>query len=107
VRGRAGLPIKQQPHIQLAVATRRWEVHDKCMAVKTITIDMEAYGLLSRHKGPGQSFSQVIKAYFGPQPTAARFLVHARSIRLSEDSLDEMERQVGRRHAEPARAVRR
>jgi predicted CopG family antitoxin len=77
------------------------------MAVKTITIDMEAYDLLSRHKGAGQSFSQVIKAHFGPQPTAGRFLERLRSIRVSESTMDALERQVAARRAEPARAVKR
>ena len=77
------------------------------MAVKTITIDLEAYGLLSRHKRDGQSFSQVIKAHFGPQPTAGRFLTRLRSIRVSVPALDAMERQVQARKREPARAVKR
>jgi predicted CopG family antitoxin len=77
------------------------------MAVKTITIDMEAYGLLSRHKRAGQSFSQVIKAHFGPQPTAGRFLEIARSIRFEEDTLNAMDELVRRRRLDPARAVRR
>ena len=77
------------------------------MAVKTITIDIEAYALLSRNKGEGQSFSQVIKAHFGPQPTAGRFLAHVRSIRVSAQALDAMGRQVRVRRLEPARAVRR
>lgn len=77
------------------------------MAVKTITIDMDAYSLLSRHKAAGQSFSQVIKAHFGPQPTAGRFRAHVRAIRVSAAALDAMERQVRARKLEPARAARR
>ena len=76
------------------------------MAVKTITIDIEAYGLLSRHKREGQSFSQVIKAHFGPQPTAGRFLARVRAIRVSEPALDAMAKQVRARKREPARAVK-
>ena len=77
------------------------------MAVKTITIDIEAYDLLSRHKRGGQSFSQVIKAHFGPQPTAGRLVAKLRSIRVSIPALDAMERQVRARKLEPARALRR
>ena len=76
------------------------------MAVKTITIDMEAYDLLSRDKREGQSFSQVIKARFGVQPTAGRFLARARTIRLSAATLDAMERQVRDRKKRPARIVK-
>jgi predicted CopG family antitoxin len=77
------------------------------MAVKTITIDLEAYALLARHKAEGQSFSQVIKAHFGPQPTAARFRERVRGLRVSRPALDAMERQVLARATHPARAVGR
>jgi len=77
------------------------------MAVKTITIDMEAYALLSRHKREGQSFSQVIKAHFGPQPTAGRLLERVKSLRVSDQALDTMARQVRARRLEPARAIKR
>jgi len=77
------------------------------MAVKTITIDLEAYTLLARHKKDGQSFSQVIKAHFGRQPTAGGFRTLAREIRLSAATLDAVEAELARRRAEPARAARR
>ena len=77
------------------------------MAVKTITIDLDAYALLSRNKREGQSFSQIIKAHFGLQPTAGRFLEQVRAIRVSALALDAMEQQVRARRLEPTRAVKR
>ena len=82
-------------------------MHDKCMAVKTITIDLEAYGLLARLKRDGQSFSEVIKAHFERPPTAATFRAALRTLRVSEPALDAMERQVRERRGSPARAVTR
>ena len=83
------------------------QVHDKCMAVKTITIDLEAYTLLARHKREGQSFSEVIKAHFGPQPTVDRFRERLRAVRVGIPTLDAMEAVVRTRGRNPARAVRR
>jgi predicted CopG family antitoxin len=77
------------------------------MAVKTITIDMEAYELLSRHKQGGLSFSEVIKKHFGPQPTAGRFRELMRSVRLSEATLEAVDHQLEARRRDPARAARR
>lgn len=77
------------------------------MAVKTITIDLEAYTLLARHKKDGQSFSEVIKAHFGRQPTAGDFRTLAREIRLTAGTLDAIDAQVARRKSDPARAPRR
>lgn len=76
------------------------------MAVKTITIDMEAYGALSRHKKPGQSFSQVIKEHFGPQPTAGRFLKRIKTIKFSPEFLDTVDELIKERQRWPARVVR-
>jgi predicted CopG family antitoxin len=75
------------------------------MAVKTITIDLEAYSLLAEHKQAGQSFSQVIKAHFGRQPTAGRFRELMRTTRIGGDALDAMTRQVRNRKRHPARAA--
>lgn len=77
------------------------------MAVKTLTIDMEAYNLLSRHKRAGESFSQVIKAHFAPLPTAGRLVARLRTMRVSEMALDAMEKQVRARRSQPARAISR
>lgn len=75
------------------------------MAVKTITIDVAAYGLLARRKTRGQSFSEVIKEHFGAQPTVAGFRAVLGQARLSEDALAKMDAQVAARAASPARAV--
>jgi predicted CopG family antitoxin len=76
------------------------------MAVKTITIDMEAYELLSRHKDGGQSFSQVIKAHFGDQPTAGRLLARLRGfkgVKPSEDFSEHVRKLIRDRKLDPVR----
>jgi predicted CopG family antitoxin len=76
------------------------------MAVKTITIDIEAYDLLARHKAEGQSFSQVIKAHFGEQPTAGRLLARLRGMRgtkLDSDFFEHMEKIIRERKLDPVR----
>ena len=76
------------------------------MAVKTITIDLEAYEILARRKRPGQSFSQVIKAHFGPQPTVGRFRELVKAVHLNEGVLDAIEQQIRDRRKHPARLVK-
>ena len=79
-------------------------MHDQCMAVKTITIDLEAYEVLSRGKRPGQSFSQVIKERLGRRKTG-RDLWRALGRGLpSEETLDRVDAQIGARRRSPARA---
>jgi|SoiMetStandDraft_5_1073268.scaffolds.fasta_scaffold245061_2 predicted CopG family antitoxin len=79
------------------------------MAVKTITIDMEAYNLLAQHKKEGQSFSQTIKAHFGEQKTAGRLLARLRSGQItppSQEWADNVRKLIRDRKLEPARAVK-
>lgn len=79
-------------------------VHAKCMAVKTITIDMEAYELLSRHKRGGQSFSQVVKEHFSGAKKGRDLMAVLREVSLSEETLDAIEAQVNGREAHIAKA---
>jgi len=58
------------------------------MAVKTITIDMDAYEALRRHKREGQSFSVVIKEHFSGGRTGRVLKRSLEEIHLSESTLD-------------------
>jgi predicted CopG family antitoxin len=76
------------------------------MAVKTITIDIEAYELLARHKQSGQSFSTVIKRQFGPRKTAVTLLRALPELILEEKTLRQIEAQMKERRRHPAHAAR-
>lgn len=81
-------------------------MHDKCMAVKTITIDLDAYEALARRKRAGQSFSDVIKERFRAGSTARDLLEAVRRSVLDEDALDAMAEEIVRRRRHRARATR-
>ena len=75
------------------------------MPVKTITIDLEAYEILSRHKRDGQSFSQVIKERLGRRTTGRDLLRVVAQVRLAGDTLDAIDAQVRARRRSRARPV--
>jgi len=68
------------------------------MAVKTITIDMEAYEALAARKLPGESFSQVIKRTLrNERYTAANLLENLDEVLLSDETLNAAEEVVSSR----------
>ena len=76
------------------------------MAVKTITIDLEAYGLLARRKHDGCSFSDVIKEHFGGPMTVGAFKARLKGGRIrpmSEELLDRVEEVIRDRANSPVR----
>ena len=73
------------------------------MAVKTITIDLEAYEALARRKRPGQSFSEVIKEHFSAGSTGRDLLQAVRRLTLSEETIDAVEAQIRARRRSHAR----
>ncbi len=77
------------------------------MAVKTITIDLEAYEILSRHKGPGASFSDVIKLRLGKGLTARDLGVVIQRARVGEDALNAIDAVIRARRRSPARPAKR
>jgi predicted CopG family antitoxin len=74
------------------------------MAVKTITIDLEAYDLLSRQKREGQSFSQVIKEHFAGHKTGRDLRAVLGEVHLSDATLDAVDAQVQSRESQVAKA---
>lgn len=76
------------------------------MAVKTITIDIEAYQTLSSHKRPGQSFSDVIKERLGPIMTVARLKERIKQVPLSDELLDNVQKIVADRKKSPIRMIK-
>jgi predicted CopG family antitoxin len=79
-------------------------VHDKCTAVKTITIDLEAYEALARRKRKGDSFSRVIKEHFGRRSRGRDLRTALGSVRLAEDTLKVVDGIIASRRRSPAKA---
>jgi predicted CopG family antitoxin len=70
------------------------------MAVKTITIDMEAYEKLAKEKRGGESFSQVIKRVLDSQTmTADKLLRCLDKYTLTEKTILQIDDVIRRRES--------
>ncbi|MBX3143782.1 MAG: antitoxin VapB family protein [Trueperaceae bacterium] len=77
------------------------------MAVKTITIDMEAYERLASLKREGMSFSQVIKTHLPPAgSTAGDLLAALDEAVLSDGTIDAIDETVRSRDADAVRETK-
>ena len=74
------------------------------MAVKTITIDLEAYEALARRKRKGESFSRVIKEHFGRRSTGRDLKALLPEVRLSAGTLRRLDDLVAARRRDRAKA---
>jgi predicted CopG family antitoxin len=68
------------------------------MAVKTITIDMEAYNILNNEKKKGESFSQVIKRRLKKTSTAKNLLDNIEKYSLSDECLEKIDIVIKKRN---------
>ncbi|MBN2535066.1 MAG: antitoxin VapB family protein, partial [Spirochaetales bacterium] len=57
-------------------------------AVKTITIDMEAYNILKTYKKENESFSQVIKRILKKKKSASYLYNNISKINVSDETLE-------------------
>ncbi len=75
------------------------------MAVKTITIDLEAYERLKNAKRPEESFSQAIKRLVRPPFDFDAWMKKIRSDPLSPEAVEAIEQVIkNRRH--PSNRIR-
>ena len=74
------------------------------MAVKTITIDLEAYELLRRRKRGGASFSRVIKEHFDAPRKGRDLLAAIEDLAIDGDTLEALDELIARRSDDLAAA---
>lgn len=67
------------------------------MATKTISIDLEAYRVLTSARMKDESFSRVIKRLVRPRVNVSEWLDTVRKNRLAPEALDAIEQAVANR----------